>query len=155
MRPTWEDLKREYATTDISLHGLEKKHGIPFSTIKRHSTRDGWVEARESYRHKVAQKVMEKSVSTAVKHEMTRREAYERSLDLLFQRTLNALEDDFSTNTHGHIDASKLVQMWRSLETARAQLGDQAPTTDTPVIIIPSMDAIRTENKTTETTDGE
>jgi uncharacterized protein YjcR len=38
----WDEIRKEYETTDITLHGLAEKHGIKYPTIKSRNQRQGW-----------------------------------------------------------------------------------------------------------------
>ncbi len=40
----WDDIKREYETTDISLSDLADKHGIKYPTMKSRKQRQGWTK---------------------------------------------------------------------------------------------------------------
>ena len=52
----WNKLKMEYISSDISLRGLEKKYGIPFSQIQKRSKNGSWASLREEARSKELQK---------------------------------------------------------------------------------------------------
>lgn len=53
---TWEKIKYEYITTDISMRGIQKKYGIPFNRIKTKVDNENWNADREEYKAKIKQK---------------------------------------------------------------------------------------------------
>lgn len=53
---TWEKIKYEYVTTDISMRGIQKKYGIPFNRIKTKVDNENWNAEREEYKTKIKQK---------------------------------------------------------------------------------------------------
>ena len=52
----WEKMRYEYISTDISLRGLEKKYGVPFSAVRSRSEKDKWVEQRKQVNTQTTQK---------------------------------------------------------------------------------------------------
>jgi hypothetical protein len=61
---TWQEIRNEYTTTDISMRGIQKKYGIPFNRIKDRVDREGWNDDREGFRSKINQK----SIDLLVEH---------------------------------------------------------------------------------------
>ena len=55
----WEKIKTEYITTDISMRGIEKKYGIPFSRLRARIENEGWKEAKDECKTKIAQKSLD------------------------------------------------------------------------------------------------
>lgn len=55
----WDKLRMEYVSSDISLRGLEKKYGIPFSQIQKKSRAGKWADLREEAKSKELQKSVE------------------------------------------------------------------------------------------------
>ena len=60
----WEKIKNEYITTDISIRGLEKKYGIPFTRLRARIEAEGWKNAKDECKSKIAQK----SIDLLVEH---------------------------------------------------------------------------------------
>ena len=52
----WNTLKAEYISSDISLRGLEKKYGVPFSQIQKRAKVGGWKEIKDEVKSKGLQK---------------------------------------------------------------------------------------------------
>lgn len=52
----WNTLKAEYISSDISLRGLEKKYGVPFSQIQKRAKLGGWKEIKDEVKSKSLQK---------------------------------------------------------------------------------------------------
>lgn len=40
--PNWDEIRKEFETTDIKLRALAEKHSVPYPTIKSRKRRDGW-----------------------------------------------------------------------------------------------------------------
>lgn len=57
----WNAIRAEYASGDMGLAELSKKHSIPLRTIKERCAREGWVEERKHHRADVVQKVSQKA----------------------------------------------------------------------------------------------
>lgn len=57
----WGAAKREYITTDISQRALADKYGVSPTAIRRRSTEEGWVAAREQIKHKTTAKLVEQT----------------------------------------------------------------------------------------------
>lgn len=57
----WGAAKREYITTGISQRALADKYQVSLTAIKKRSTEEGWVDAREQIRHKTTTKLIEKA----------------------------------------------------------------------------------------------
>jgi transcriptional regulator of heat shock response len=52
----WNTLKAEYISSDITLRGLSKKYGIPFSQIQRKSQKGEWIKMKGDIGSRVNQK---------------------------------------------------------------------------------------------------
>lgn len=61
-KPSWDDLKSEYATTEISYRKMAEKYNMSASTITKMAATHKWSEARKSYRSKLVAKTVEKAV---------------------------------------------------------------------------------------------
>lgn len=53
---TWEKIRYEYVTTNISIRGIQKKYGIPFNRIKTKVDNEKWNDDRNDCRNKINQK---------------------------------------------------------------------------------------------------
>ena len=60
----WEKIKNEYVTTDISIRGIEKKYGIPFTRLRTRIENEGWKQTKDECKSKIAQK----SIDLLVEH---------------------------------------------------------------------------------------
>lgn len=67
-KPTWEELKSEYATTDISYRLMAKKYGMSQSTVSKMARLHGWTEERANYRQNLVTKTVEKITEEKVNH---------------------------------------------------------------------------------------
>lgn len=63
---TWQKIRNEYTTTDISIRGIQKKYGIPYNRIRDRADREGWNNDREGFRNKINQK----SIDLLVEHKV-------------------------------------------------------------------------------------
>ena len=52
----WKTIEAEYISSDISLRGLEKKYGIPFSQIQKNAKNGKWKESKDEVKSKTIQK---------------------------------------------------------------------------------------------------
>ncbi len=59
----YDDLKTEYATTDISYRKIAAKYGISYSTLSQMAAKENWTEARREYRNKVVSKTIAKAAN--------------------------------------------------------------------------------------------
>lgn len=67
-KPNWDEIKTEYATTDISYREIANKHGIPYRTVVDAGRSQEWVKARETYRNKFIAKSIELAANERAKH---------------------------------------------------------------------------------------
>lgn len=58
--PDWNELKKEYITSRISLRALANKHNVSFSTIQKRSAADKWSSARKRVGDRTEEKTIEK-----------------------------------------------------------------------------------------------
>lgn len=63
---TWDKLRLEYiSSSDVSIRGLEKKHGIPYSMIRTRCQNEKWLDQREELR----KQAMDKSIDLVSEHQ--------------------------------------------------------------------------------------
>ena len=63
----WTAIRAEYVTTDIGLKKLSEKYGVPLATIKRRSSKEGWVEERKNRKEKAVDQVIQTVVQNDAK----------------------------------------------------------------------------------------
>ena len=73
---------------------LSEKHGVPFSTIRRRSEREGWAEARKQARIKIEQNVVKESAKKTADNATLAADIKRKGLLLL-----DRLFDEFETVT--------------------------------------------------------
>ena len=61
-KPSWDELKSEYATTEESYRKLADKYNLSFSTLTKMAKKHKWTEARKKYREELVTKTVEKTV---------------------------------------------------------------------------------------------
>ena len=64
----WTAIRAEYVTTDIGLKKLSEKYGVPLATIKRRSSKEGWVEERKNRKEKAVDQVIQTVVQNDAKN---------------------------------------------------------------------------------------
>lgn len=57
---TWDRLRIEYVSSDVSIRGLEKKHGISYSMIRTRCQNEKWLEQREAFKKEAFSRSVEK-----------------------------------------------------------------------------------------------
>lgn len=60
MKASWENIKHEYISTDISLAELAEKYKISRSTLYKRSAKEKWNEGRKRIKKKTSEKFEEK-----------------------------------------------------------------------------------------------
>lgn len=60
-------VKAEYVAGEISLRALSEKYNIPLGKLFRHSTKEGWQEARKEFRSKVSAEAIASAQTRAIK----------------------------------------------------------------------------------------
>lgn len=59
-RPTWNELKTEYVTSEVSYRTLADKYHISRNVLMKHGKDESWVEARNQYKAELLAKTVEK-----------------------------------------------------------------------------------------------
>lgn len=62
---TWDKLRLEYISSDVSIRGLEKRHGISYSMIRTRCQNEKWLEQREELK----KQAMDKSIDLISDHQ--------------------------------------------------------------------------------------
>jgi hypothetical protein len=93
-KPDWNRIKAEYISGVESLKSLSEKHGVPFSTIRRRSEREGWTADREDARIKIEQKVVKEAAKKTADNATLAADIKRKGLLLL-----DRLFDEFETVT--------------------------------------------------------
>lgn len=86
----WVKLKAEYCTTKISIRGMAKKYGIPYSTVNSRCTKEGWAKDKEEVLREIDQKVEQETIKNAAEKEIDKRvkaneihtELYDKGLEV-------------------------------------------------------------------------
>lgn len=66
--PDWNLIKTEYITTNVSLRGLAKEHGINLSCVANACKKGEWVKEREQYRNDCHAKALQKTAEIDVNY---------------------------------------------------------------------------------------
>ena len=88
----WEKMRLEYISTDISLRGLEKKYGVPFSAIRKRYEREKWMDQRTDVDSQRTQKSID-LVSTHQAQECTKAFLVANKLLEKIEKAVDAVED--------------------------------------------------------------
>lgn len=81
---SWEAIKTEYITTDISQRKLAEKHGVPYPAIRKRAEREGWYPAKKEHSRRVVAKATQKAEAKQVRiatKELTLLDKIEKHLD--------------------------------------------------------------------------
>lgn len=57
---TWEEIKKEYVTTKISMREIARKYGYAVSSVSERAKREGWKKTAERIANRTEQKYIEK-----------------------------------------------------------------------------------------------
>ena len=86
----WVAIRAEYISTQISTRDLAKKHGVPYSTLRKRAEKEEWAQARKDQERKTAALVAQKTaeaVSTVQAERMAQlMDASRKAADLLMER---------------------------------------------------------------------
>ena len=88
----WEKMRLEYISTDISLRGLEKKYGVPFSAIRKRYEREKWMDQRTDVDSQRTQKSID-LVSTHQAKECAKAFLVANKLLEKIEKAVDAIED--------------------------------------------------------------
>lgn len=67
MKYDWQKVEQKYVTGDMSLRDLSAEEHIPMSTLSKHAKEAGFLDKRNRYRAKVAQKAVTRASARDVK----------------------------------------------------------------------------------------
>lgn len=95
----WAKIKAEYITTDISIRGIEKKYGIPYTRLRNRVDTEGWKQEKDECRTKIAKKSIDLMIDQKAE-EVTR--AFR-----IASKVMDKLEECVEAIDPQHIDAMK------------------------------------------------
>ena len=118
MSADWNQIKREYITTDISYRDLAQKYGVNKDTIGRKAKDEGWVELRRQHTDKTQTKILEADT----KQKVSRAEKLRSAADMLLGKVVALMEasdpTEIDTQSMKHISGVlkdiKEIQMIKS-----------------------------------------
>lgn len=58
----WVAIRTEYISTQISTRDLAKKHGVPYSTLRKRAEKEGWTQTRAEHERKTVAMVAQKTI---------------------------------------------------------------------------------------------
>ncbi|ALA55049.1 terminase small subunit [Shouchella clausii] len=124
----WEDIRKEYETTSITLKALAEKHGVKLGTLKSRKSREGW--SRDATKQKDASKVAtpKKDATETIKEEkkvFVEAEGLTDKQRLFciyyiksFNATMAAIKAGYSPDT-AHVQGSRLLKNVKVAEEIR------------------------------------
>jgi len=97
MAVNWQEIKQEYATTNVSYRFLAKKHNVSYTELSKHGREENWRAERENYLSKTYSKTIEK-LANAQADRVARLQTItdkmlnkiEKSIDLIQEADLSA-----------------------------------------------------------------
>lgn len=123
-KPDWNRIKAEYISGVESLKSLSEKHGVPFSTIRRRSEREGWTADREAARIKIEQKVVKEAAKKNADNATLAADIKRKGL-LLLDRLLDEFETVTSTEHRDYTGRNLTdIKRLRDLTAAYKDLTD-------------------------------
>ena len=83
MADQWQDIKKEYITTNISYRALEKKYGINYKVIADKGKAEGWKELRSQHTHNTLTKILEDDIEQKVSSATRLETVADKVLDII------------------------------------------------------------------------
>ena len=102
MADYWQDIKKEYITTNISYRALEKKYGINYKVIADKGKAEGWKELRSQHTHNTLTKILEDDIEQKVSSATRLETVADKVLDIIEAHieALDPLEVDTQSLKH-------------------------------------------------------
>lgn len=111
----WEKLKNEYILSKITLRKLAEKHGLTFSAVANHASREHWYDERKQIEDKTKTKVINK-----LAEQRSRAQFKELSKLVKTADNLNQMIEDISGKTDVFVNEHEKVDTRALLEFTRA-----------------------------------
>lgn len=89
----WVRIRAEYINGSESLAEIASRFGVPESTVRKHSTKGRWGEARKAAQEKIADKVSEELTEKKVKETVRRVEKCYKAADRLITKINRAIRE--------------------------------------------------------------
>lgn len=89
----WARIRAEYINGSESLAEIALRFGVPESTVRKHSTKGRWGEARKATQEKIADKVSEELTEKKVKETVRRVEKCYKAADRLITKINRAIRE--------------------------------------------------------------
>ncbi len=94
MRRDWDAVRAAYVTGTETLRQLAERMAIPTSSLFRRASADGWVEAKEAERQRIAESVQARTRAKRIKREAAALERVETQIERLLREIERALQDE-------------------------------------------------------------
>ncbi len=118
----WIKLKNEYLTTNISLRGLAEKHGIPFSTVNSHSSKESWGKQKPEIQNKISTEVEQKTIDSEIARKVKINEnhiqLYEDGLGIV-KDILEAYKKTMQSGSKRKVNPFNLEKIFSCIEKAQ------------------------------------
>lgn len=89
----WARIRAEYINGSESLAEIASRFGVPESTVRKHSTKGKWSEARKATQEKIADKVSEQLTERTAKETVRRIEKCYKAADKLLTKINRAIRE--------------------------------------------------------------
>ena len=131
MRPDWNAIRHDYISTDIGQRPLAEKYGVKYTTLRRRSEREGWVEQRDAMRRKVDAEVTQKTVEAAADNAAIAREIQRDLLERLRRISMKYPQD--ATEVRQQKDGKTMVYKLTDLTKAYRDLTEDIVATSSDI----------------------
>ena len=114
----WHQVAEDYitGTDDVTYLSLSRKYSVAWSTVQRHGANEKWVEKRDGYRQRVAERSIEKAVNQIANERAEQITRNRKSLQLAQGRLIEAIQSgDLKANSLDSA-ARALVEVIRGME---------------------------------------
>lgn len=113
---------------DIGQRPLAEKYGVKYTTLRRRSEREGWVEQRDAMRRKVDAEVTQKTVEAAADNAVIAREIQRDLLERLKRISMKYPQD--ATEVRQQKDGKTMVYKLTDLTKAYRDLTEDIVATN-------------------------
>ena len=121
--PDWKKIKAEYIRGGTSFRKLAEKHGVSFSSVKRHAAAEKWTDCRR----KSEQKATTKMIENAATAEAERADMFNSIADKLLQMISEGIDNGsiIAVTGKGYRDITGALKDLREIKGIRSELDVQ------------------------------
>ena len=102
-RYDWDSIRHEYISSSVSTKDLAEKHGIRVRTVEDRCAKEGWVQQRQEFAMKVAERTAAKATEKIAENQSEVLAKVLTCVDVGADKALQLLEGDVSAAALEHI----------------------------------------------------